>query len=90
VTPMALMTDVFVLLERLQQSLLELRDELVEQPDVLHVELTNAQHHCRRIDAELRNIKSLLRGQVAVKANAAPDQGSDPPSPKGSPLKLIG
>jgi hypothetical protein len=60
VTPMSMMIDVFVYLERLQQSLEKLRDELVNEPDVQHIELSDARSHCRKIDEELRAIKSLL------------------------------
>jgi hypothetical protein len=88
-TPMSLMIDVFVELERLQQSLTVLRDELVAKPDVLHVELHDARLRCRRLDERLRTLKSLLSLYEAGKKQ--PPAPPAAPSPKGPPnLKLIG
>ena len=42
VTPMSLLIDVFVLMERMKKNLEEFRDKLVEQPDEWHSEINDA------------------------------------------------
>jgi alkyl hydroperoxide reductase subunit AhpC len=83
VSPLSLMIDVFVQLERLQHNLETLRDELVVHPEQrCHVELFDARRCCRKIDEELRSISSLLQLQ------AEPQE--EVPAPKGPPnLKVV-
>ena len=93
VNPMSLMADVFVLLERLHVSLEQVRDELVVDPDELPMALFEARRHGRRIDEELRRIKSLLplrkAGQKSEPTPTPPE--SEPTPPVGPPdLKLVG
>lgn len=80
---MSLMIDVFVELERLGESLKTLRDEMVRHPEQrFHVELNDARRGCRKIDEELRSIKSLLWLQ------RKPEQA--PPAPHGPPnLRVV-
>ena len=83
VTPMSLLIDVFVELERLQRSLVAVRDDLVEESNWVPMELYDAQRHCRNINEELRTIKSLLR--LKAQPKPAPQRPQGPPD-----LKLIG
>jgi hypothetical protein len=84
VTPMSLMTDVFVELERLRRNLEVLRDELVRKPDGDHVELRDARRNCRRIDEGLRMMRQLL-GPGKAPEPSAPEPSAPAPEPKGPP-----
>jgi hypothetical protein len=100
VNSLSLLTDIFVEAERLQKCLEVLRDELVKKPDEWHSEVHEAMCHCRRIQNELRSIKSLQGGIARTKwqrefeANLGETPIPEPPKPqppKGLPkLKLIG
>jgi hypothetical protein len=82
VTPLALMIDVFVELERLKTNLETVRENLVVNPDNPPDGLLEAQYHCRRIADELRSIRSLTRASRPAKPV--------PPKPKGPPdLKVV-
>ena len=58
---MSMMIDVFVHLERLPRSPTKLRDEMVLEPDLRTHEVYDARRHCRKLDEELKCIKSLMR-----------------------------
>jgi hypothetical protein len=82
VTPMSLMTDVYVEFERLRHVLDELRDELVLEPALKHVELGEAKRHCRKLIERLDVVDLLLVYPERLKKVPPPPAPPPPFRPK--------
>ena len=88
VNPLSLMTDVFVLFERLKVSLEETRDELVHNDRQIPDGLRESIYNCGKLLEELRGVKSLCHlGEWSDRPK--PPKKPDPEPPGPPDLKIV-